>query len=150
MRINPERLETDHFTVGRAAGATFCHFPSLSEPGESKRGQIELKTQSKKFTRTNPSVSSAESLVLTLAPIGTPHQSARTCFSRLPRVRPGAETGRPVPKSILIGAPIPYAERPRAGFHGGRPWNPQFYCCARSSHRIHTIHTYLHGAGHDS
>ena len=48
-------------------------------------------------------------------------------FSRLPRVRPGGEAGRPVPKSILIGAPIPYAERSRAGIHGeapGRTVNP--------------------------
>jgi len=43
----------------------------------------------------------------------------RACFSRLPRVRPGAEAGRPVSKSILIGAPIPYAERLSAGFPGG-------------------------------
>ena len=40
------------------------------------------------------------------------------CFSHLPRARPGAEAGRPVSKSILIGAPIPYAERPPAGIHG--------------------------------
>ena len=33
-------------------------------------------------------------------------------------MRPAAETGRPVPKSILIGAPISYAERPSAGNHG--------------------------------
>ena len=118
MRINPGRLETDHFTVGRAAGATFCHFPSLSEPVGSKRSQIELKTQSPKFTCPNLSVWTAGSFVLTPAPIGTQHQLLRTCFSRLSRVRPGAETGRPVPKSILIGAPIPYAERPPARNHG--------------------------------
>ena len=44
--------------------------------------------------------------------------SPRARFSRLPRVRPGAETGRFILKSILIGAPIPYAERPSAGHHG--------------------------------
>ena len=45
----------------------------------------------------------------------------RACFSRLPRMRPGGEAGRPVSKSILIGAPIPYAERPSAGFRGEAP-----------------------------
>ena len=54
-----------------------------------------------------------------LVPIGMLRQFPRARFSRLPRVRPGAEAGRPVPKSILIGAPIPYAERLSAGFPGG-------------------------------
>ena len=53
-----------------------------------------------------------------LVPIGMLRQFPRARFSRLPRVRPGAEAGRPVSKSILIGAPIPYAERSRAGIHG--------------------------------
>ena len=62
-----------------------------------------------------------------LVPIGMLRQFPRARFSRLPRVRPGAEAGRPVSKSILIGAPIPYAERSRAGIHGeapGRTVNP--------------------------
>ena len=47
--------------------------------------------------------------------------SAPACLPHLPRMRPGAEAERPVPKSILIGAPIPYAERPSARSHGEAP-----------------------------
>ena len=110
--IIPSGSKRTIFIVGRAAGGTFAHFPSLSEPGGSKRSRIELKTQSQIVTRPNLSVWTAESFVLTPAPVGTQRQQPQTRFSRLPRVRPGAETGRPVPKSILIGDPIPYAERP--------------------------------------
>ena len=110
--IIPSGSKRTIFIVGRAAGGTFAHFPSLSEPGGSKRSRIELKTQSQIPSHSNLSVWTAESFVLTPAPVGTQRQQPRTPFSRLPRVRPGGETGRPVPKSILIGAPIPYVERP--------------------------------------
>ncbi len=109
--IIPSGSKRTIFIVGRAAGGTFAHFPSLSEPGGSKRSRIELKTQSKMSTRPNLSVWTAESFVLTPAPVGTQQQQPLLLFRALPRVRPGGETGRPVPKSILIGAPIPYAER---------------------------------------
>ena len=39
-------------------------------------------------------------------------------FSHLPATGPAPESGKAGPKSILIGAPIPYAERSRAGNHG--------------------------------
>jgi hypothetical protein len=118
MRINPERLETDRFHRRVSGRITFCHLFSLSEPVGAKSGQIELKTQNPNCTRRDRSVSTAGSFVLTPAPIGMDRQSPWSCFSRLPRVRPAAETGRPVSKSILIGAPIPYAERPSARSHG--------------------------------
>ncbi len=117
-RINSERLETDNSPYRMSGLGNFLSPFVPSEPGGSKRSQNELKTQSHLRTRPNLSVWAAGSFVLTPAPVGTQHQLPRTCFSRLPRVRPGAETGRPVPKSILIGAPIPYAERPPAGNHG--------------------------------
>ena len=47
MRINPERLETDHFHRRVSGRITFCHLFSLSEPVGAKSGQIELKTQNK-------------------------------------------------------------------------------------------------------
>ena len=127
MRINSERPETDNLHRRVSGQITFCHLPSLSEPGGAKSSQIELKTQNEIYTPRDWSVSTAGSFVLTPAPIGTECQSARACFSRLPRVRPCAETGRPVSKSILIGAPIPYAERSRAGSCGELlvgPWKP--------------------------
>ena len=119
MRINPERLETDHFHRRVSGRITFCHLFSLSEPVGAKSGQIELKTQNGIYSPRDRSVSSTESLVWAPAPIGIENQHPRACFSRLPRVRPGGEAGRPVSKSILIGASIPYAERLSAGFPGG-------------------------------
>ena len=78
-----------------------------------------MKFQNQKLCARDLSVSTAESLVAELAPIGMERPSARACFSHLPRARPGAEAGRPGFKSILIGAPIPYTERLPAIIHGG-------------------------------
>ncbi len=104
MRINPERLETDHFHCRVSRRITFCNLLSLPEPAGAKSCQIEFKTQSPNCTRRDLSIDTAGSFVLTPAPIGMDRQSAYACFSRLPCVRPCAETGRPVSKSILIGA----------------------------------------------
>ena len=119
MRINSGRLETDHFHCREGGRSHFLHLPSLSGPVGSKRSQIELKTQNKSCARRDLSVWTAESFVLTLAPIGMDPQHPWSFFPHLPRTRPGAETRRPVSKSILIGAPIPYAERPPDRNHGG-------------------------------
>ncbi len=118
MRINSERPETDNFHRRVSGRITFCHLFSLSEPVGAKSSQIESKTQNEKGTPRDWSVSTTGSFILTPAPIGMDRQSADARFSRLPRVRPCAEAGRPVSKSILIGASIPYAERPSAGSHG--------------------------------
>ena len=50
--------------------------------------------------------------------------------------------GRASPKSILIGASIPYAERPSDRSHGG-PRLHTVYCCARTSHRTRSVCLYL-------
>jgi hypothetical protein len=115
---NSERPKTDHFHRRVSGRITFCHLFSVSEPVGAKTCQIELKIQSPDLRRRDLSVSTAESFVLTPAPIGKDRQFPRACFSRLPRTRPGAEAGRHISKSILIGAPIPYAERPSAGSCG--------------------------------
>ena len=118
MRINSERLETDSFHRRVSSRITFCQPFSPSEPVGAKSSQIELEIQTQKYTRRDLSVSTTESFVLELVLIGMDRQSPRTRFSHLPRTRPGAEAGRAVPKSILIGEPIPYAERSRAGVRG--------------------------------
>ncbi len=118
MRINSERLETDHFHRRVSGRITFCHLFSLPEPVGAKTCQIKLKIQSPDLRRRDLSVSTAESFVLMPAPIGMDRQQPGSFSSHLPRTRPAAVTGRAVAKSILIGTPIPYAERSRAGNHG--------------------------------
>jgi len=132
--------KTDHFHCRASGRGHFLSAFSLSEPAGSKRSRTDLKSQNEKGRTRDLSVSTAESLVAELVPIGMERQQPRKCFSHFPRTRPGAEAGRPVSKSILIGAPIPYAERPPAGIHGeaagGDRESHSFNCCARTSHRM--------------
>ena len=53
--------------------------------------------------------------------VGSNRDVTKICLnflSHLPATQFRAESRRPGPKGILIGAPIPYTERPSAGFHG--------------------------------
>ena len=98
-----------------------------SEPVGAQKRPDRLKNSKLLQRQRDISVCTAGSFVLQEVPIGTRNPFPRACFSRLPRTCPHAETGRSVSKSILIGAPIPYAERPLAGFRGELQGGPRFF-----------------------
>ena len=96
-------------------------------PGGSQRGQVEMEIQNRKTTRRDLSDFTTESFVWTLVPIGMEYQSSPRVLSHLPATQPSAESRRPGFKSILIGAPIPYAERPSARSHGELRRGPRLH-----------------------
>ena len=103
--------ETRHFPYRMGGRAT-------SGPVARRRCRIDLKVQNEKFAPRDPSVCTAESLVVISEPIGTEYPQPLLTFAHSPGTRRRAETTPADSTMILVGASNPYAQGCSAGGAG--------------------------------